>query len=70
MGSTLKYKNFLTGIGGSTSNSFKINIGAQGDKMRIIYGFNYAKSVIEDKFYGTHNLSFRYILRSKNNCKK
>ena len=70
MGSTLKYKNLLTGIGGSTSKSFKMNIGVQGDKMRLIYGFNYARSVTESKFYGTHDISFRYILRSKNNCKK
>ena len=70
LASTLKYKNFLTGIGASTGKSFKINIGAQGDKMRLIYGFNYAKSIAEEKFYGTHEISFRYILRSKNSCKK
>ena len=70
LGSTLKYKGFITGIGGSTGKSFKVNIGAQGDKMRLIYGFNYAKSIAEAKFKEMHEISFRYILRSKNNWKK
>ena len=50
--------------------SFKVNIGAQGDRMRLIYGFNYAKSIAEAKFKEMHEISFRYILRSKNNWKK
>ncbi len=69
VGSTLKYKSFVTGIGASTLKNVKLDVGVQGDKMRLIYGFNYSKSITDSKFYGTHEITFRYILRSKNNWK-
>ncbi|MCT4581449.1 MAG: type IX secretion system membrane protein PorP/SprF [Flavobacteriales bacterium] len=70
LGSVLKYKRLLAGIGGSFSDAYKLNIGVQGGNLRLIYGFDYAKSKLENQFYGTHELSFRYLLRRKNNWKK
>lgn len=70
LGSSLKYKRFVTGIGATLSHSYKANIGIQGDKVRLIYAFDVSKSAAESKYYGTHEISFRYLLRSKNNWNK
>lgn len=66
LGSSLKYKHFVTGIGVSLSNAYKVNMGIQGDRVRLIYAFDISKSKAESKFYGTHEVSFRYLLRGKN----
>lgn len=67
LGSSLKYKRFVTGVGVSLSNAYKVNIGVQGDKVRLIYAFDVSKSKAESQFYGTHEVSFRYLLRGNNN---
>ena len=67
LGSSLKYKRFVTGIGVSTLNAYKVNMGIQGSKVRLIYAFDVSESKAEGKFYGTHEISFRYLLRGKNN---
>jgi len=70
VGSVLKYKRFVTGLGASFSNAYKLSIGVQGDNLRLIYGFDYSKSKVEGQFYGTHEVSLRYLLRGNNNWKK
>jgi type IX secretion system PorP/SprF family membrane protein len=70
VGSVLKYKRFVTGLGASFSNAYKLSIGVQGDNLRLIYGFDYSKSKVEGRFYGTHEVSLRYLLRGNNNWKK
>lgn len=70
LGGVLKYKRLIAGLGGSFSDAYKVNLGVQGDNLRLIYGFDYSKTKLENQFYGTHEVSLRYILRGKNNWKK
>lgn len=65
LGAVLKYKRLLTGFGGSFSDAYKLFLGGQSDSFRIIYGFDLSKSKIENKVYGTHEISLRYILKNK-----
>lgn len=70
LGGMLKYKRLLAGLGGSFSDAYKVNFGVQGDNFRLIYGYDYSKTKVENHFYGTHEVSIRYLLRGKNNWKK
>lgn len=70
LGGVLKYKRLIAGLSGTFSNVYKVNFGVQGDKLRLIYGFDYSKSQLENQFYGTHELSLRYVLREKNKKNK
>ncbi len=70
LGGVLKYKRLITGVGGSFSDAYKLSLGVQGNNLRLIYGFDYSKSKLENRFYGTHEVSIRYLLRGKNNWKK
>ncbi len=70
LGTTVKYRNLIAGIGGTFSNNYKINVGTQGKRLRLMYGFSYAKSFAENRFLGTHEISLRYLIRSGNWKKK
>ncbi len=70
LGTTVKYRSLIAGMGGTFSDNYKINVGTQGKRLRLIYGFSYAKSFAENRFYGTHEVSLRYLIRSGNWKKK
>ncbi len=70
LGTTVKYRSLIAGMGGTFSDGYKINVGTQGKRLRLIYGFSYAKSFAENRFYGTHEVSLRYLIRSGNWKKK
>lgn len=68
MGSSLRFKGFISGLTVSSQMAAKAFIGVQTSKYRIVYGYDINKKNIDfNNYIGNHELSFRILLGSKYN---